>query len=111
MSEKRAALGYGRFVRLRLSISDRCELGSIIAKVDPLWRGCTGRAQGLHHLRKRSDTGRLCSRLNTLRACNACNGGWVEDYPSLAIEAGLVIRQGDPMWPWLGVRLPSGRRI
>jgi hypothetical protein len=95
---------------MRLAISKRCEVGERIRWIDPLWRGCTGTAQGLHHLRKRSSSGRVKSRLNTLRSCNACNG-WVEDWDGLAQLAGLVIREGHPWWPWLGVRLPSGRSL
>lgn len=110
MSEKRSNLRYGDYVAMRLAISRRCEVAERIRTTDPLWLGCTHRAQGLHHLRKRSAGGRVKSRLNTLRSCNACNG-WVEDHDALATLAGLVIREGHPMWPWLGVRLPSGRTL
>jgi hypothetical protein len=108
-SARRIALDYGDFVAMRLAKSSRCELGPRIAEVDPL-HSCRRRATGLHHLRKRSAAGRVKSRLNTLRSCDPCNG-WVEDEPGLARRAGLVVRPGDPMWPWLGTRLPSGRTL
>lgn len=108
-SDKRIGLEYGDFVALRLARSHRCEVGPLIAPVDPL-HDCTRRATGLHHLRKRSAGGRIKSRLNTLRSCDPCNG-WVEMFPRLAREAHLVLRPGDPLWPWVGVRLPSGKKL
>lgn len=120
-SVKRIELAYGAFVAQRLARSRECEVGPRIELVDPLWRhnhavaagliaGCTRRATGLHHLRKRSAAGRVRSRLNTLRSCDPCNG-WVEAHPEMAYRAGLVVRPGDAWWPWLGVRLPSGRTL
>lgn len=94
-------MDYGTFVAMRLAKNWRCAVR---------WPGCTIRAQGLHHLRKRSASGRLCSRLNTIPCCNACNGA-IEQDPELAHLLGLVVREGDPWWPWLGVRLPSGRKL
>jgi hypothetical protein len=108
-SRKRIELSYGEWVELQLRRNGRCELGPVIVARDPLHR-CTRRAQGMHHLRKRSAAGRVRSRLNTRRACNPCNG-WVEDNPALARAVGLVVLPGDPWWPWLGVRLPSGRTL
>lgn len=115
-SAKRTAMHYDLFVQGRLAISARCEVGPRIRTVDPLWLGCRRRATGLHHLRKRSSSARIVTRLGTLRSCNPCNG-WVEnegnrpigpDHETLAHLAGLVVRPGDPWWPWLGRRRPSG---
>lgn len=81
---------YLRFVAELADQSPWCEVGPLIARVDPRWRGCTRRMGGLHHLRKRSAGGGLMDRANVLRSCNPCNG-WVEDNPALAKQAGLTI--------------------
>jgi hypothetical protein len=103
-SDKRVEQEYAEFVATQLALSDRCEVGPVIRTADPLWSGCRGRAQGLHHLRKRSASGALVSRANTLRACNPCNG-WPEDFPTLAKAVGLTIIEGHPDWDRLGARV------
>lgn len=100
-SARRVAANYGDFVRTRLELDMHCEVRM---------PGCTWLAEGLHHRRKRSAGGRLVSRLNTVRACNACNGR-IEDEPDVAHFFGWVVREGDAWWPWLGTRLPSGRLL
>lgn len=72
-----------------------CEMARRIRTVDPTWRSCTLYAIGLHELRKRSQGGSITDRSNVLRTCGPCNS-WVEDRPTLAHQAGLVIRAGDP---------------
>lgn len=104
VSAKRRAMSYGDYVAERLAAEPRCQLNTKIIEVDPLWFGCTGRAEGLHHLRKRSSAGAICCDANTIPACNACNAGWVEHHPALAELGHLVIRQGHPRWDELGQR-------
>ena len=55
---------------------------------------CTGRATGLHHLRKRSQGGDLADPENVLASCSYCNGA-IEDNPREAHERGFVIRRED----------------
>lgn len=55
---------------------------------------CTGRATGLHHLRKRSQGGGLTDPANVLASCSYCNGA-IEDNPIEAHERGFVIRRED----------------
>ena len=50
---------------------------------------CTGRVEGSHHLRKRSQ-GRDDSAENLKLSCDACNS-WVEDHPTAAWRAGFVV--------------------
>lgn len=64
---------------------------------------CRNKIEGLHELRKRSAGGSLVNRNNLIPACIPCNG-WVEDYPAVAHELGLVVREGDPEWDALGAR-------
>lgn len=105
VSDKRAAMDYPTFVAEQLAkAKGRCLLNTLILDVDPLWFGCTGQADGLHHLRKRSSTGAICCEANTVAACNACNSGWVESKPKLAEYGDLTIRQGHPRWAELGQR-------
>jgi hypothetical protein len=102
-SEARATDGYGEWVRTQLRADSRCHVGPMIRSVAPGWRGCTGRAQGMHHLRKQSAGGVRISEANTLRSCNPCNG-WVEDHPDEAEEAGLVVGFRHPLYEALGRR-------
>jgi hypothetical protein len=97
----------------KLAAHPHCQLGPLIALVDPAWRGCTGWSTELHHLRKLSSGGARVSDENTLASCNGCNAGWVENEgthrpdphgPSLAEAAGLAIREGHPMWDALSAR-------
>lgn len=71
---------YKKIVKEILSADDRCKL-----KVPGT---CTGKAQGLHHLRKR--VGFLLDKRFLKPACNACNQ-WVELHPKEAIEKGLAL--------------------
>lgn len=64
---------------------------------------CTYEATELHHLRKRSSSGALCHPLNVKPVCSACNLA-IEDHPDEAEAAGLVIREGHPMWDALSSR-------
>lgn len=66
--------------RLAAERGDACELRTPV---------CTGRQQGLHHLRKASQGGRTVEG-NVLLSCNACNT-WCEDNPARARTMGLVI--------------------
>lgn len=93
---------YPEFVRARLARDPWCALGARILTVDGAHR-CDRRAEGLHHLRKRSSAGAIACEANTWPACNNCNG-WVEDNPDAARDLGLVVREGDPRWPDLGQR-------
>ena len=89
---------YVRFVAILAEISNACEVGPKISRVDHTYRGCTRWMDGLHHLQKRRDAPwRIMDISNVLRSCNTCNG-WVEDHPELAHDAGLVTRPGDPHW-------------
>lgn len=88
---------YRRWVAELAEADDSCHVCRRIIVVDPRWRGCTRRMDGLHHLRKRSAGGGRRNPANVLRSCNNGNG-WVEDHPDLARLAGLVVRQGDPLW-------------
>lgn len=103
MSKKRASLQrkYVAFVAGMLAVSDRCEVGRRISSVDCTYRDCRGRANGLHHRRKKSSQGALMEPDNVLRCCDPCNG-WVEDHDARAHKAGLVVREGDPDWDRLG---------
>lgn len=83
----------------------RCEVCLALAEVGASI-GCTGRVEGLHERRKRSAAGSLTIGANLIPACNRGNG-FVEDSPGLAREllgSWLVVREGDPEWPELGVR-------
>jgi hypothetical protein len=71
---------YKKLVKLMLSENDKCEM-----KVPGV---CTGKANGLHHKRKRGKH-TMKDKKNLLRACNACNG-WVEANPIEAEKLGLV---------------------
>lgn len=103
MSKKRASLQrkYVAFVAGMLAVDDRCEVGRKILSVDCKYRGCTRRATGLHHRRKKSSQGALMEPDNVLRSCDPCNL-WIEDRPERAAKAGLVVRAGDPEWDRLG---------
>lgn len=50
---------------------------------------CTGTAQGLDHLQKRTEKN-LMDKANLKRSCNACNQ-FKEDNPEWAIENGFHI--------------------
>lgn len=103
VSKKRAKLlrSYNAFVAGMLAVDKRCWVGREIVRIDRHYRECTRTADGLHHLRKKSSGGALMDPDNVLRSCNHCNT-WVEDHPTLAWEAGLVVRAGDPDWERLG---------
>jgi hypothetical protein len=63
---------------------NRCEL-----RVSPY---CRGRAEGTHHVLKRSQGGKHEAG-NLLLACDPCNSH-VEDHPAQALALGLVRRRG-----------------
>lgn len=79
-----------------------CQLGELIATVDPRHR-CRRYYQGPHHLRKTGQGGSAVLLANMLSSCNPCND-WVEDNPEAALELGLVVTQADPRWESLGRR-------
>lgn len=89
-----------QMTRLLIKRGPGCEVNALIQKVVPEWDGCWHRAQGRHHLRKQSAGGSDHDE-NVLLSCNPCND-WVESYPDLAHQIGLVIRQGDELWDELG---------
>lgn len=89
VKREREHRAYLVFVAELADESTACEVCPLIATVLPSWRGCWGQMQGLHHLRKRSQGGAVMDRANVLRSCNSGNG-WVEDWPVLARQAGLV---------------------
>ena len=63
--------------------------------------GCTGRGDGPHHLKKRSQGGGQGGghEVDNLRdACSVCNG-WVEDNPLEAEALGFVIRRNPTPTP------------
>ena len=70
---------YKKLVKEMLAQDDRCEL-----KIEGV---CTGKAEGLHHLKRRGKN--LTNKEFLKRACNACNQH-VEQHPLEAIEAGLL---------------------
>lgn len=51
---------------------------------------CRNRAEGTHHIKKRS-AGGTDERSNVLLSCNICNSS-IEDHPSQAQAAGLVVK-------------------
>lgn len=69
---------YKKILKVLLAISDRCELRTPV---------CTGKAQGLDHVQKRSPINHL-DLSNLKRACNACNG-YKEDHSAEAKAMGL----------------------
>lgn len=69
---------YVKLVKEMLKEDNRCEIKA---------EGCTGIAQGLHHVQKRSAKN-LLDRNNLKRACNHCNT-WIEQHPLEAIEMGV----------------------
>lgn len=79
-SDKRKQLDkeYRKLVKEMLKENNVCEIKA---------PGCTGKAQGLHHIQKRT-TKNLLDRNNLLRACNSCNL-WIEEHPLEAIEKGF----------------------
>lgn len=64
---------------------------------------CAGTGYELHHRRKRSSAGALANRDNVLVSCHDGNMA-VEDHPTIARAAGLVIREGDDEWEALSAR-------
>lgn len=66
--------------------------------------GCTVAASELHHLRKRSSSGALCNPANVIVTCHHCNVVSIESFPIEARLAGLVVREGDPLWDSLSAR-------
>lgn len=81
-SEKRAELQkeYRKLVKTMLEENKRCEIKA---------PGCTKKAEGLHHLQKRSPKNML-DRSNLKRACNHCNL-YIETNPAWAEEKGFSI--------------------
>ncbi len=71
---------YRKIVSEMMKISDRCEIKET---------GCTGKATGLHHKKKRSPETFLDKRY-LIRACDNCNL-WAELHPKEAIEKGYSI--------------------
>jgi hypothetical protein len=69
---------YRKLVKVMLKENDQCEV-----KLP----GCTGKAQGLHHIVKRNKKN-MCDRNNLLRACNSCNS-YIENHPLEALEMGV----------------------
>lgn len=108
MSKKRAkVMRTRRDLNRELDITARrCELGERF-RLRGIDTGCTGRATCLHERRKRSDAGSIINRANVLPACYVCNG-YVESYPILAHELGLVLRPGDWEWEAMSVRNDRG---
>lgn len=70
---------YKRLVKDMLSENSNCEM--MVQGV------CTGKAQGLHHVQKRTPKNYL-EKSNLKRSCNACNL-WVELHPQESIKLGL----------------------
>lgn len=70
---------YKKLVREMLAADDRCEL---------LTPNCTGKAEGLHHQKRRGAL--LLVKKYLKRSCNACNG-WVEKHPLEALKQGLSV--------------------
>lgn len=64
-------------------------------------RHCWRRIEGIHERRKRSSGGSVTNPVNLMASCNACNL-LVENEPTLAHEAGLVVRPGDDDWDLCG---------
>ncbi len=76
-----------------LSISQVCEVGPKIRAIKPDHPKCKP-ATCLHELKKRSAGGSITDPRNLLRSCIFCNG-YIEDWPDLAWQAGLVVRFGE----------------
>ncbi len=76
---------YVAIVKEMLKKNPLCEIKSVV---------CTGRADGLHHLVKRSPKN-FTQRSNLLRACNMCNS-FIENNPLLAIEKGWSVSKHIP---------------
>lgn len=71
---------YKRIVKELHAKSDRCEINSPV---------CTGKSQGLHHMKKRSPS-TLKDPTNLKRSCNRCNL-YMEEHPDWAAEKGFSI--------------------
>lgn len=69
---------YRKLVKKMLSESNACEVKSPV---------CTGKAEGLHHVQKRTAKNML-DRSNLKRCCNHCNQ-WIEEHPLEALEIGV----------------------
>ena len=65
---------------------------------------CGGRATELHHRRKRSSSGAIAHPDNVVPSCHDGNMS-VEDQPTIARAAGMVLREGDDDWERLCARL------
>lgn len=70
---------YRKIVKEMLSKDARCKINSPV---------CTGIAQGLHHIVKRSPKN-LIDKNNLIPSCNRCNG-FVEQNIDWAIEGGFI---------------------
>lgn len=81
-SEKRKEdhKAYLKIVKEMMKVSDRCDIKEV---------GCTGKATGLHHKKKRSPA-TLLDKTLLIRACNNCNL-WVENNPQEAIDKGYSV--------------------
>ncbi len=51
--------------------------------------GCTGKTQGVHHVRGKSTIELLLDESNWLPACNHCNSIWIEQNSKEAFEKGF----------------------
>lgn len=69
----------------------------------PLELTCGGRSTECHHRRKRSSAGALAEPANVVASCHDGNMA-VEAHPLVALEAGLVVREGHPEWDALSAR-------
>ena len=69
---------YKKLVKEMLKEDNRCEVKA---------KGCTGIAQGAHHIVKRTAKN-LLDRNNLLRCCNSCNQ-FIEMHPLEALEMGV----------------------
>lgn len=74
-----------------LANSPKCEVGPKLKAVLPKYDFCTGTATCLHELKKRSAGGSITDINNVMRSCFTCNR-FIEDQPSVAYQAGLVIK-------------------
>lgn len=73
-----------------LANHSHCEIGPLIQHKIEAYKNCTVIAQCIHERKKRSQGGSLVDTENLMASCFFCNG-WVEDWPTLARELGLVV--------------------
>ncbi len=77
---------YKKQVKEAIKKDNRCKVKS---------PACTGKAQGLHHLQKRSP-GNLTKEENQLPACNACNL-YIEENSEWAKNNGFTVSRFKPV--------------